>query len=70
MSIDAVFENGVFRPVQPVHLPERTAVEIEFRVNSKSNGDGPNLDQIYAILGERFQSGHSDTASRHNEHQP
>jgi hypothetical protein len=28
------------------------------------------LAKIYAILGERFDSGHSDTAERHNEHQP
>jgi hypothetical protein len=28
------------------------------------------LAEIYAILGERYNSGHSDTAERHNEHQP
>ena len=26
--------------------------------------------EIYAILGERYSSGHTDTAERHNEHQP
>ena len=30
----------------------------------------PGLAEIYAILGERYHSGHSDTAERHNEHQP
>jgi hypothetical protein len=28
------------------------------------------MERIYAVLGERYQSGHADTASRHNEHQP
>jgi hypothetical protein len=28
------------------------------------------LAKVYAILGERFESGHSETAARHNEHQP
>ena len=28
------------------------------------------LAKIYAILGERFDSGEHDVAARHNEHQP
>lgn len=28
------------------------------------------LAEIYANLGERYNSGHTDTAERHNEHQP
>jgi hypothetical protein len=30
----------------------------------------PGLAEIYAILGERYSSGYTDTAERHNEHQP
>lgn len=30
----------------------------------------PGLAEVYAILGERFESGYTDTAERHNEHQP
>ena len=30
----------------------------------------PGLAEIYAILGERYESGQRDTAERHNEHQP
>ncbi|PYQ64397.1 MAG: hypothetical protein DMF53_07575 [Acidobacteria bacterium] len=29
-----------------------------------------HLDAVYAILGARFNSGESDVAARHNEHQP
>jgi predicted DNA-binding antitoxin AbrB/MazE fold protein len=28
-TIEAIYENGVFKPLQPVHLPEGTTVEIE-----------------------------------------
>ena len=28
------------------------------------------LAEIYAILAERYNSGHTDTTERHNEHQP
>ena len=30
----------------------------------------PGLAAIYAILGERFDTGERDLAERHNEHQP
>ena len=29
MTFDAVFEGGVFRPLQPIDLPEGTIVELE-----------------------------------------
>jgi len=31
---------------------------------------GEGLAKVYAILGERYDSGVADTAARHNEHQP
>ena len=30
-TIHAIYENGVFRPTEPVDLPDRTAVEFEPR---------------------------------------
>ena len=73
--IHAVFENGVFRPVEPVDLPEHCEVVIDLcRVEPSPVAAGePNddeLDGIYEILSRRYQSGHADTAERHNEHQP
>jgi predicted DNA-binding antitoxin AbrB/MazE fold protein len=72
-TIHAIFENGVFRPVEPVALPEATSVEIEVRTSDKPQASLPmpeGLAKVYAILGERFDSGVADTAARHNEHQP
>ncbi|MFM7128058.1 MAG: antitoxin family protein [Isosphaeraceae bacterium] len=35
-TIHAVFENGIFRPVEPVDLPEKVEVEFEPRVIVKN----------------------------------
>jgi len=69
-TIHAIYENGVFRPVEPVELPEHTPVEFEPRVVAQPSEAAEGMAKIYAILGERYQSGQSDTAERHNEHQP
>ena len=73
-TVHAIYENGVFRPVEPVDLPDRTAVELQLRVSGEQKPTRApmpeGLAKVYAILGERYNSGHSDTAARHNEHQP
>ena len=73
-TVHAIYEGGVFRPVEPVNLPERTPVELEVRVPGEQEplrAPMPEgLAKVYAILGERYNSGHTDTAVRHNEHQP
>jgi predicted DNA-binding antitoxin AbrB/MazE fold protein len=70
-TIHAVFENGVFRPLHKVDLPEQTAVEFEPRVLGQTLHRGPGMSEglakIYAILGERYASGHEDTAESHSE---
>ena len=68
-TVHAIFENGVFRPTAPVDLPESCEVEFEPRAVGQS-ADRPSLDDVYAILGKRFNSGEHDVAARHNEHQP
>jgi len=37
MTVRAIFENGVFRPLEPVSLPEHSAVEFEPRPISESD---------------------------------
>ncbi len=68
-TVHAVYENGVFRPLEAVELPERTQVEFEPRPIRAGISNGP-LDAIYAVLSERYESGEPDVAARHNEHQP
>ena len=67
--IHAVYENGVFRPTEPVNLPDRCEVEVEVRT-VKERPSIPSLDDVYEILGRRHASGEHDLAERHNEHQP
>jgi predicted DNA-binding antitoxin AbrB/MazE fold protein len=69
-TIHAIYERGVFRPLETVELPERCEVEFEPRQVKPADGNDENLSAIYAILSERYESGEKDTAARHNEHQP
>jgi predicted DNA-binding antitoxin AbrB/MazE fold protein len=68
-TIHAIYENGVFRPTQKVDLPDRCEVEVEVR-QVQVEPAKPSLDEIYALLSERFDSGEHDVAARHDEHQP
>ncbi len=68
-TIHAVFANGVFRPTEPVDLPDPCEVEFEVR-SVKAEAERPSLDDVYALLGKRFDSGERDVAARHDEHQP
>ena len=77
--IHAVYENGVFRPTEPVDLPEGSEVTIEPIVAGEVQPQPsdpefahlePGLARIYATLSHRYDGGPPDGAARHNEHQP
>ncbi|MDB5351842.1 MAG: hypothetical protein JWN86_3089 [Planctomycetota bacterium] len=78
-TIRAIYEDGVFRPIDPVDLPEHSEVEIvpkpkkgpvtEIHFSEEPTWT-PGLEAIYKVLGERYNSGETDVAERHNEHQP
>jgi predicted DNA-binding antitoxin AbrB/MazE fold protein len=76
-TIHAIYEKGVFRPTEAVDFPENAAVEFETRLDEaipdlikKVAETDPGLAAIYEVLSRRHSSGHTDTAERHNEHQP
>lgn len=69
-TIHAIFENGVFRPLGKVPLPEACEVEFEPRVVARDAARTAALGSVYAILDKRYESGETDVAARHNEHQP
>jgi hypothetical protein len=53
----------------PVSFPECREVELHGQViNGKTMDD--DTDPIYENLDRRYSSGHTDTAARHNKHQP
>jgi len=74
MTIRVIYENGVFRPVEPVDLPEKAEMDI---VLSQEPEDQAELARqevgaraIMEIMSHRYRSGQTDTADRQNEHQP
>lgn len=68
-TIQAIYENGVFRPLARVELPEQARVEFEPRiVETKTPQD--HRQRVYGILNQAFDTGQPDLAARHDEHQP
>lgn len=65
----AIFENGAFRPLEAVDLPEGCQVTLEIRPVEIAE-IRQDLDAIHAVMSERYNSGEHDVAARHNEHQP
>ena len=69
-TVHAVFEKGLFRPLEAVELPDKCEVEFEPRPVHLPAENGDSLSAVYAILSERYNSGEQDVAARHNEHRP
>ena len=67
-AIEAVFENGVFRPLAPVELRKGCRVLVEL-VQEPILIETP-LPSVHEILSRRYRSGQTDTAARVDEHQP
>lgn len=69
-TIHAIFEDGVFRPREPVGMPEGCEVEFEPRIVRVDDNGNDALARVYELLAKRFESGEHDAAARHDEHQP
>ncbi len=69
-AVHAIFERGVFRPLGPVDLPEKAHVVFEPRVVNAENAPSPAMARVYEVLSRSFDTGVSDLAERHDEHQP
>lgn len=70
MTVRAIYENGVFRPIGPVKLPENSRVEFDPKLIGSDDTDAAAQERIYALIGQSAPSGETDVAERHNEHQP
>jgi hypothetical protein len=56
--------------VEAVELAERTEVEFEPKVIGINAPKPGSMDGIYEAMSHRFNTGETDIAERHNEHQP
>jgi predicted DNA-binding antitoxin AbrB/MazE fold protein len=55
-AFHAIYENGVFRPVQPVDIPDRSEVEVEIRaVKTAMSGEEqePFPEEAMTVLSAR-----------------
>ena len=68
-TVAAIYENGGFRPLEKVELPEASQVSVLLPDGPRS-AMRPTLAAVYEVMAERYDSGLHDTAERHNEHQP
>ena len=69
-AIHAIYEKGVFRPTDPVDLPDKAHVVFEPRIVNIEAAPSPAQARIYEILSRSYDTGVSDLAARHDEHQP
>lgn len=69
-SLDAIYAAGVFRPTGEVRLPDQSRVRITFEPIDAAEAERErleSLDAIHEVLDERYSSGETDVAARHNE---
>jgi len=69
-SVDAVYDAGVFRPTEPVVLPDKSQVRITFETVDEpqpAEERDEALEAIYEVLSHRHRSGRSDLSERHGE---
>lgn len=69
-TIGALYKAGVFKPLEPVDLPDDSRVEMEVRLTLEDEGRRQSRRNVWRILGEEYDSGEPDVSSRHDEHQP
>ena len=73
MVIHAIYENGLFRPIDPVELPDKCEVDLMIHPSKSSNAAAPNtspLAGIAAIAGEHRENPNlpSDLAEQHDHY--
>jgi predicted DNA-binding antitoxin AbrB/MazE fold protein len=70
-TIRAIYENGVFRPVEPVAMPEHCTVILHAEVaNISADQEQQDNAAIWAVLSQPLDAGEPRLSERHNEHQP
>ena len=71
IELRAIYRNGHFDPIDPVRLPEGSEVVITMIAQSIDETRMEAAQQrVYESLLRSYETGQSDTAARHNEHQP
>jgi len=81
-DLRAVVEDAIRRYLEDAGITDLTPAEVAATqeellgelditpTNGPRRGSPAAMDDVYAVLGERYASGESDVAARHDEHQP
>ena len=64
-AVKAIYENGVFRPKEPVHLQERTEVEVLIPTQSPSDDDPTGWAAARSLIGF-IEDAPADMAEHHD----
>lgn len=68
--IHAVYEKGVFRPTEPVDLPDGCEVTVEPKPAAEPPGLSPHQRRIRDLLRQPVDTDDPGLSGRHDEHQP
>ncbi len=70
VTIKAIYENGVFKPVEKLTLPEHTQVNVSLPETREEENPVERQARLWELLSQRFAGDDPRVAERHNEHQP
>jgi predicted DNA-binding antitoxin AbrB/MazE fold protein len=68
--IHAVYEKGVFRPTEPVDLPDGCEVTVEPKSAAEPVDLSPHQRRIRDLLRQPIDTDDPGLSGRHDEHQP
>ena len=68
MTVKAVYENGVFKPREPIHLDEHTEVEVVIPVAPPGDADDPTGWKAAEALIGFIDDAPADVAERHDDY--
>ena len=67
MRVKAIYEDGVFKPREPIHLEEQTDVEVVIPAAAPSDADDPTGWKTTAALIGFIDDAPADTAEHHDD---
>ncbi len=68
MTVKAIYENGVFKPEEPVHLAEHTEVEVLIPVMAAADADDPTGWKAAEALIGFLDDAPADMAEHHDRY--
>jgi predicted DNA-binding antitoxin AbrB/MazE fold protein len=67
MRVKALYENGVFKPREPIELEEHTEIEVVIPAAAPSDADDPTGWKATEALIGFIDNGQADMAEHHDE---